>query len=217
MGINRDSWHKARKTGGRKPQMHKKRKFELGRQKSNTKLISDAKDVRVHTVRTMGGNKKFRALRLVNGNFGWATEGVARTSRIVDVVYNAVSNEMIRTKTLVKGAIVTIDASPFRQYYENHYSQALGRKKGWEPNEEEKAALARNEKCHDLTAKKYADRQKTSAVCPELNTQFLQGKLLARIASRLGQSGRADGYILEGAELDFYVKKSVCILTAATC
>merc|ERR1711990_1143417 len=207
MGIGRDSWHKARKTGGRKPQMHKKRKFELGRQKSNTKLISDTKDVRIHTVRTMGGNKKFRALRLVNGNFGWATEGVARTSRIVDVVYNAVSNEMIRTKTLVKGAIVTIDASPFRQYYENHYSQALGRKKGWEPSDEEKAALSRNENCHALTAKKYADRQKTSAVCPELNTQFLQGKLLARIASRPGQSGRADGYILEGAELDFYVRK----------
>merc|ERR1712147_401651 len=137
---------------------------------------------RVHTVRTMGGNKKFRALRLVNGNFGWATEGVARTSRIVDVVYNAVSNEMIRTKT-------------------------LGRKKGWEPSDEEKAALSRNENCRALTAKKYADRQKTSAVCPELNTQFLQGKLLARIASRPGQSGRADGYILEGAELDFYVKK----------
>merc|ERR1739838_214608 len=166
MGIGRDSWHKSRKTGGRKPQMHKKRKFELGRQKSNTKLTDNT---RVHQVRTMGGNKKFRALRLKDGNFGWASEGVARQTRIVDVVYNAVSNEMIRTKTLVKGAVVTIDATPFRQYYENHYSQALGRKKGWEPNDEEKAALSRNENCHALTAKKYADRQKTAAVCPELN------------------------------------------------
>merc|ERR1712154_140265 len=50
----------------------------------------------------MGGNKKFRALRLKEGNFGWASEGVARQTRIVDVVYNAVSNEMIRTKTWSK-------------------------------------------------------------------------------------------------------------------
>merc|ERR1711920_984507 len=59
----------------------------------------------------MGGNKKFRALRLKEGNFGWASEGVARQTRI-----------------LVKGAVVTIDATPFRQFYENHYSKALGRK-----------------------------------------------------------------------------------------
>merc|ERR1711912_20609 len=197
MGIGRDSWHKSRKTGGRKPQMHKKRKFELGRQKSNTKLTDNT---RVHQVRTMGGNKKFRALRLKEGNFGWASEGIARQTRIVDVVYNAVSNEMIRTKTLVKGAVVTIDATPFRQFYENHYSKALGRKANWEPTEEEAAALAK-------TSKKYVDRQKTAAVAAELNSQFLQGKLLARIASRPGQCGRADGYILEGAELDFYVRK----------
>merc|ERR1719379_1162251 len=76
----------------------------------------------------MGGNKKFRALRLKEGNFGWASEGIARQTRIVDVVYNAVSNEMIRTKTLVKGAVVTVDATPFRQFYENHYSKSLGRK-----------------------------------------------------------------------------------------
>merc|ERR1712147_118680 len=97
---------------------------------------------------------------------------------------------------------------PFRQYYENHYSMALGRKKGWEPNEEEKAALSRKENAKNAqTAKKYSDRQKTSAVSAELNSQFLQGKLLAKIASRPGQCGRADGYILEGAELEFYVKK----------
>merc|ERR1712151_613425 len=98
MGIGRDSWHKRRKTGGRKPQMHKKRKFELGRPASNTKISPK----RVHTVRTMGGNMKFRALRLDHGNFGWASEGVSRTTRIVDVVYNATSNELVRTKTLVK-------------------------------------------------------------------------------------------------------------------
>merc|ERR1711877_113427 len=170
MGIGRDSWHKRRKTGGRKPQMHKKRKLELG-------------------------------------NFGWASEGVSRTTRIVDVVYNATSNELVRTKTLVKGAIVATDATPFRQFYESHYSKALGRKKTHEFSEEEAKAVNNIDNCGPETKKKYANRQKTADVAANLNSQFLQGKVLAKINSRPGQCGRADGYILEGDELDFYVKK----------
>ena len=34
-----------------------------------------------------------------------------------------------------------------------------------------------------------------------------KGKLLACITSRPGQSGRCDGYLLEGRELEFYAKK----------
>ena len=30
---------------------------------------------RIHTVRTMGGNKKYRALRQDHGNFAWGSEG----------------------------------------------------------------------------------------------------------------------------------------------
>merc|ERR1712115_532832 len=112
-----------------------KKKVEMGRPSSNTKLVVGPK--RVHMVRTMGGNKKFRALRLDHGNFSWGTEGIAKNTRIVDVVYNATSNEMVRTKTIVKGAVVVVDAAPFRQYYESHYCQALGRKKGYEMNAEE--------------------------------------------------------------------------------
>jgi small subunit ribosomal protein S8e len=40
-----------------------------------------------------------------------------------------------------------------------------------------------------------------------VTTQFSQQRLLACISSRPGQSGRADGYILEGKELEFYSKK----------
>merc|ERR1711884_484631 len=203
MGINRDSWHKRRRTGGRKPQMHKKRKFELGRPAANTKIMAK----RVHTVRCMGGNMKFRALRLDHGNFGWASEGISRTTRIVDVVYNATSNELIRTKTLVKGAIVVLDATPFRSFYESHYSKALGRKKNHTFTDEEQAAISKIDNCGAETKKKYVARQKLSDVAGNLNSQFLQGKVMARISSRPGQCGRADGYILEGEELDFYVKK----------
>jgi hypothetical protein len=30
---------------------------------------------RIHTVRVRGGNKKYRALRLDQGNFSWGSEG----------------------------------------------------------------------------------------------------------------------------------------------
>lgn len=56
--------------------------------------------------------------------------GCTRKTRIIDVVYNASNNELVRTKTLVKNAIVVVDATPFRQWYESHYALPLGRKKG---------------------------------------------------------------------------------------
>lgn len=37
---------------------------------------------------------------------------------------------------------------------------------------------------------------------PLLEQQFTAGRLYAAISSRPGQSGRADGYILEGKELE---------------
>jgi small subunit ribosomal protein S8e len=40
-----------------------------------------------------------------------------------------------------------------------------------------------------------------------LADQFVVGRLLACISSRPGQCGRCDGYILEGKELDFYMRK----------
>ena len=62
-------------------------------------------------MRCRGGNKKFRALRLDHGNFSWGSENVTRKARILDVCYNSSNNELVRTKTLVKGAIVQVDAT----------------------------------------------------------------------------------------------------------
>lgn len=39
-----------------------------------------------------------------------------------------------------------------------------------------------------------------------MEEQFVTGRLLAQLLSRPGQSGRADGKILEGPELAFYTK-----------
>jgi small subunit ribosomal protein S8e len=70
--------------------------------------------------------------RLKEGNFNWASESVTRKTRILDVVYNASNNELVRTKTLVKNCIVQIDATPFSQWYSNHYGVNLVTKKGKE-------------------------------------------------------------------------------------
>merc|ERR1712098_318377 len=138
---------------GRTP-IRKKRKFELARPAAMTKMAPQ----RIHTLRVRGGNKKYRALRLDQGNFSWPSEAISRKTRIIDVVYNAANNGLVRTKTLVKNAIVVIDAAPFRQWYEGHYALPLGRKKGAKLTDAEEAVLnkKRSKKCEKV----YVERQK---------------------------------------------------------
>jgi small subunit ribosomal protein S8e len=136
IGISRSSRHKRSASGAQRAHYRKKRKFELGRQSANTKLGAK----RIHTVRVRGGNHKHRALRLDSGNFAWGSEHVTRKTRIISVVrilfryslsdpndygylekvYNASNNELVRTNTLVKGAVIQVDATPFRVWYEAH-------------------------------------------------------------------------------------------------
>nr|QVU21277.1 40S ribosomal protein S8 [Salpingoeca llamariensis] len=194
MGISRSSHHKRRATGARKNRICMKRKFELGRPPSMTRLMGPK---RIRVVRTMGGNRKFRALRLETGNFSWASEGISRKTRLIDVVYNASNNELVRTKTLVKNAVITIDATPFKSWYESHYGVHLGKKK----------ATDEDKTFSKAAQKKHAKRKKYQKIDPKLEEQFNAGRLYACIASRPGQSGRCDGYILEGKELEFYLKK----------
>lgn len=189
-------------------------------------------------------------------------------------MYNATSNELVRTKTLVKNAIVVIDATPFKTWYENHYGVIVGKEAVTDakldapyvaPKKDAPAAPAPTspELIHHST-KAIAElkaRRKTRVLDPHLFEQFssgrqysyprlcvialqffwfsvcilsvlcflfdllslsfifccslfrsilmfaILGRLYACISSRPGQSGRADGYILEGAELQFYVKR----------
>jgi len=198
MGINRDSRHKRRATGGRMPCHQKKRKFEMGRQPTNTKLGAK----RVRPVRGRGGNYKFRALRIDAGNFSWGSEAISRKTRVLDVVYNATNNELVRTKTLVKNCIVTIDSNVFRLWYLKHYGVDLNKKK----EGDEKGTDAQAKKSKHLV-RKLENRRKGNFIDPKVAEQFNSGRLLACISSRPGQSGRLDGYILEGRELEFYLKK----------
>jgi len=198
MGINRDSRHKRRATGGRMPVHQKKRKFEMGRPAALTKLG----DTRIRPVRGRGANYKFRALRQDTGNFSWGSEATTRKTRILDVVYNATNNELVRTKTIMKNCIVSIDSNPFRQYYLTHYDIELNKKK----MEEAEKARAETKRSKHVVAR--LKRRATGRVIDtKVAEQFTSGRLLACISSRPGQSGRCDGYILEGKELEFYQKK----------
>jgi len=130
-----------------------------------------------------------------------------------------------------------VDATPFRQWFLKHYGIELGKKtekeapkaeepkkeepKAEEPKKEEpkkeegekkegeKKEKAPREKGQPSKAqlRNYARRQKLYTIEKALAEQFLSGKLLACITSRPGQVGRADGYILEGKELEFYLRK----------
>ncbi|XP_075481999.1 small ribosomal subunit protein eS8 [Primulina tabacum] len=207
MGISRDSMHKRRATGGKKKAWRKKRKYELGRQPANTKISSDKT---VRRVRVRGGNVKWRALRLDTGNYSWGSEAVTRKTRILDVAYNASNNELVRTKTLVKSAIIQVDAAPFKQWYLQHYGVDVGRKKKTAAKaeaEETEAATTEEGKKSNHVKRKIEKRQADRKIDPHLEEQFGGGRLLAAISSRPGQCGRADGYILEGKELEFYMKK----------
>ena len=172
MGITRDKYHKKKLTGGKQHKWRKKRKHELGRQTSNTKIGTK----HISLIRVRGGKFKKRALTLETGNFSWISHGIARKSKIFSVMYNASNNEYVRTNTLVKSSIIYIDATPFKNLFFKTENIAVMKKN-------------------------------TSNANNIMEEQIKSGKILARICSRPGQTGRADGYIIEGSELEFYQKK----------
>ncbi|KAI5072200.1 hypothetical protein GOP47_0012306 [Adiantum capillus-veneris] len=186
MGISWDSMHKRRATRGKKKTWRKKRKYKLGWQPGMTKL-SNNKTVR--KIRVLGGNFMYRALRLDTGNYSWGSEAMTRKTHILDV-----------------------DAAPFHQWYSQHYGVDLGKKK--------RAASAKNEaEDTDATAgdrekkqskhveQKISARNEDRKLDAHLEDQIASGLLLACISSCPGKCGQADGYILEGKELEFYQKK----------
>merc|ERR1711959_692599 len=175
MGICRDSRHKRRHTGGKRKSIKKKRKFELGRPMASTKLGAK----RIHLIRTRGGNEKRRAMRLEQGNFSWGSEVSTHKTRILDVVYNASDNDLVRTKTLVKNAIVQIDATPFKLFYVKHYGL----------NEDYLNQGKSESQFDDKKRSRKAERnieanRKHRKLNSDIEDQLRQGRILACVASR---------------------------------
>jgi len=202
MGISRDSRHKRSASGAKRSYYRKKRAFEKGRQPANTRIGTK----RIHLVRTRGGNQKYRALRLESGNFSWGSEGIARKVRVIVVAYHPSNNELVRTNTLTRSAVVQIDAAPFRQWYEAHYGSSIGRRRQGGPPKAEGAVEDSTKKSKSVEKKQGERVGAVSKLDNALERQFEAGRLYAVVASRPGQSGRVDGYVLEGDELAFYQK-----------
>ena len=199
MGITRSSKTKRRLTGGRMPIHRKKRKFEMGRQPSLTKLG----EKKVIEVRGRGCQKKKRALKLNEGNFMWISEKVSRKCKIVEVVFNATNNELVRTQTLVKNCIVAIDPTPFKYYWYIHYDDNKITRMPEINDPVRKKSLEEKRNKHKKTHPYKDQLDKLGRFFELLN----KGRLYACITSRPGQVGKADGYLLEGKELEFYIKK----------
>jgi len=81
-------------------------------------------------------------------------------------------------------------------------SSAKSGKTGGKHHEEQEAVKKSN---HVIA--KQRKRARRHALEKGLEDQFSTGRLYACISSRPGQSGRCDGYVLEGKELEFYLKK----------
>merc|ERR1712216_928861 len=87
-------------------------------------------------------------------------------------------------------------------WYQNHYGVEVGKKKG-----KGKVAAADEIKKSSSVLRKIKARQATRVLDPKMDDQFSSGRLHAVISSRPGQTGRVDGYILEGKELEFYLRQ----------
>merc|ERR1711957_1017865 len=98
------------------------------------------------------------------------------------------------------GTILQIDAQPFKQWYLKRYGVDLGKKKKGDKGATEEVEKKSR---HVIAHQKHRNRK----IDPIVEDQFQSGRLLASISSRPGQSGRADGYVLEGEELTFYKRK----------
>lgn len=121
---------------------------------------------------------------------------MTRKVRILDVAYNASNNELVRTQTLVKGAIIQVDAAPFKQWYQQHYGVEVGVKKrggaAAAVDGEEAAAAQSNH-----VKRKLKQRNQGRKLDQLLDDQFATGRLYAAISSRPGQVRRCThSYVL---------------------
>ena len=121
--------------------------------------------------------------------------------RVIVVAFHPSNNELVRTNTLTRSAVVQIDAAPFRTWYEAHYGVTIGRKRVGQKVTEQKEEVKVSK---SVQSKREERLKKVGKIDPALERQFEAGRLYAVVSSRPGQSGRVDGYVLEGDELAFY-------------
>lgn len=112
----------------------------------------------------------------------------------------------------MKNAIVQVDSAPFKQYYLQHYGVEVGLKRKLAATEDAPESEQVKPATEGVERSKHVQRKLKARnvdrkLDPQLDDQFATGRLFASISSRPGQCGRADGYILEGRELEFYARR----------
>lgn len=115
-----------------------------------------------------------------SGNFAWGSEHITAKTRVLGVVFNASNNELVRTNTLVKGAVIQVDATPFRVAYEKHYGKPVTTKR--RAAGQGAAEVEADTKKSGHVEKKLAARQKDSSLDPLVEQQFGSGRLYACIS-----------------------------------
>lgn len=97
-----------KRTGGRRRPQHKKKKYELGREPTETTVG----EPRIRTIDARGDTEKVRALSTNVANVATGDETVE--ADIEDVVENAANPNYVRRNIVTKGAVVETSAGRAR-------------------------------------------------------------------------------------------------------
>jgi len=237
MGISRASFHKRRATGGKRKPMRKKRKFEMGRPPAMTKLGSKRihlvrgrggnykhRALRLDTGNFSWGTEAItRKTRILAVSYNASNNELVRTNTLVKNSIIQIDATPFRQwyekfYGLSVGKKKTT-ASKEAKTDDKKTGAAPAKGKDSKKRESESAAAAAaaiaaapaadaiDANKSKSVIRKLHKRQHNHVLEQSLDEQFTTGRLLACISSGPGQSGRCDGYILEGKELEFYLKK----------
>lgn len=102
MSVYHGDLFKKKKTGGKKHPYRGKRKYEMGRPPTITRIGGNSV---VEKVRVRGGGLKLRVVQAAYANVAVEKEKVVKT-KILDVVDNPANREFSRMKIITKGAII---------------------------------------------------------------------------------------------------------------
>ena len=186
MGLTNDKMFKRRNTGGLRMPWHKKRMYLHGRPAANT---------RVHIVKASNAQtnkqqdpKKVTLIRCRGGNYKQrALRLLYGNFSWAGVNFNAKSSILSVCYNSANNELVrtnTLVKSCIVYIDATPFKAAL-----------EKKDVKENQKVHISNQDKAVEQE------------IQEGRLMAKITTRPGQSGMADGYVLEGPELAFYQKK----------
>lgn len=99
-----------KETGGKRKVARKKRRYELGREKT----IPVIGDERHKTVRIRGGNQRVRVMAASEANVTDPESNETERAEIQDVLENPANPHYVRRNILTKGAIVKTDKGKAR-------------------------------------------------------------------------------------------------------